>query len=272
MDYEGLDAGYEGEDVAAGLLRYMSAPGPIYPKDDPRLRALHRFLYGTKPDPRTLAGIFAPHEATEVTDRLLRRDAVAYAVVTSFIRRVHEPDDPHPGPLWDMIVNASANFAFDPVYGDSDTATGAEIAELMTDDKVLPDAHSCAAVVKHLPALIERWRGRAATFASSTFFGIALRYAGDPGAELVFAEWARMREEERFDILKRIADEDRVGPNARAAMVTGLLDNSMDVREAAYDALKTHGAPVQGFDSSSRDLEIERALPRLRRWAAETES
>ena len=54
--------------------------------------------------------------------------------------------------------------------------------------------------------------------------------------------------------------------------VEALLDDSEEVRSAAFDALKKHGAPVGELDPSAPDRRIEAALGPLRRWAAKTQS
>jgi len=216
--------------------------------------------------------LFGPHDEPEVNDRLLRRDNVALAVLTTFIRRIYaDPDDPHRAELFDVIAQAGVHFSFDPVYKDSHTQTGVEVSGLFTDANVPPEPASRAAIERHLEAMIGRWRGRVTPRATSTFFGIVLRHLGPAGAERLSAEWEAMDADERYDLLKRLADEESAGPAARGRMVDGLLDYSLEVRDAAYEALLAHGAPTGDLDPSARDSEIERRLEPLRRWA-ETES
>jgi len=45
-----------------------------------------------------------------------------------------------------------------------------------------------------------------------------------------------------------------------------------DEVDAAHQALRAHGAPLRELDASARDAVVEKALPRLRKWAGETQS
>ena len=253
----------------AGLRAYVEdSESPVLPRDDARLRALHGFLWRTKPPPSSLAPVFGPAKAeTEVTDAMLRRDVCALAVVSSLIRRVYAFEEGQPE-LFDVIVAAGIHFSFDPAYGDSHTATGVEISDFLTDARVPVCTESTDAMRRHLPALLEQWRGRVTRKASSTFFGTVLRHLGAEGGEALAAEWEGLDEDERYDLLKRLAEEERAGPGARTRIVDALLDPSLDVRRAAFDALEGLGAPVGDLDPSAREETLRKAQQGLRDWAA----
>jgi len=261
--------------LVAGLQAYIADPdSPILPRDDPRLWDLHGFLRRTKPVPSSLRPLYGPSAqggksgvADEVTDAMLRRDTIALAVVTSFIRQVYELQ-PGQAELFDAIVEAGVHFSFDPAYGDSHTGTGVEISDFMTDPRVPVCTESEAAMRKHLPALLERWRKRATRKASSTFFGTVLRHLGEEGGEALAGEWDGMDEDERYDLVKRLGDEEAVGPAARTRLVEALLDPSLEVRKACGGALEALGAPVGDLDPTARDADLRKAQGPLRRWAA----
>ncbi|MHC4548938.1 MAG: hypothetical protein ACYTEZ_09180 [Planctomycetota bacterium] len=262
------------DSLVGGLQAYERGDDPIYPPDDRRLRALHGFLYERKPDPRGFLPLFGPHDYASVDEPgLLKRDILALAVVTSFIRRLFEdPRDIHREALYDAIAAAGIHFAFEPLYGDSHTATGVEVGDFFGDAKFPVNDASRGALARHLPALIEQWRGRTSDKSTSAFCGIVLRHLGAPGGDVLFGEWERMHVDERYDLLQRAADQEALGPVARRRIVDAVLDPSWEVREAAFKALRAHAAPLGDLDASARDEEIEAGLEALRRWAQKTKS
>ncbi len=264
----------DGPELTAGLRRYIDGDAPIYPTEDRRFVALHEVLYRLKPDPALLAPLFGPHpDRDEVDDALQKWDKISLAVVTSFLRRiVEDPDDPKRAALYDAVAAAAVPWAFERAWGDSHTLTGEEVGDFFSEAEWPACPEATAAVARHLEALIERWRRRVSDKASSMFFGIVLRHVGAAGAGRLFREWERMHEDERVDLLKRSIGVEGLGEEGRRCAVGALLDESQEVREAAVEALEARGAPLQGLDASSRDEAIRAALPRLERWAAETES
>ncbi len=233
--------------------------------------ALHRFLFREAPDPLPFLPLFAPHGKRDVDDAVLRRDVVASTVATSFMRRVVEtPDDPCRAALYDAIVVVLAHFAFDPAYGDAHTETSIDAGDFFGDPKIPPCAESRAAFRRHLPELLAAWRARVTRKGTSTFFGVVLRHLGAEGGEALVLERGGMDGEERKDLLLRLKDEEEIGQGARLALVDGLLDPSLEVREAAFRGLEKQGAPVEGLDPSARDAEIAAASAALREWARKT--
>ncbi|HEX5138288.1 MAG TPA: hypothetical protein VFY93_15035 [Planctomycetota bacterium] len=232
---------------------------------------LHRFLYERAPDPEPFLTLFAPHGKREVDDAVLRRDVVASTVATTFMRRiVDRPLEPRKAALYDALALVLARFAFDPAYGDAHTETSVDAGDFFGDPAIPPCAESRAAFRHRLPEMLLAWRARATRKGSSTFFGVVLRHLGAEGGEALVLERGRMDEEERKDLLLRLKDEEEIGPGARMALVEGLLDVSLDVREAAWHGLSKQGAPVDGIDPSARDRDIRAALPPLRAWAQKT--
>ncbi len=264
----------EGSALVAGLRRYIDGEAPIYPTDDRRYLALHEALYRLKPDPALFAPLFGPHpDLEEVDDALQKWDKICLAVVTSFLRRiVEDPQDPARPALYDAAASAAVPWAFERAWGDSHTLTGEEVGDFFSEAEWPACPEATAAVARHLEPLVLRWRRRVTDKASSMFFGIVLRHMGAAGAKRLFAEWERMHEDERVDLLKRSIDVEGLGEEGRRCAVAALLDPSQEVREAAVEALEARGAPLQGVDASSPDAAIRAALPRLERWAAETES
>lgn len=265
---------WKAENLVAGLQAYVDGEDPIYPRNDRRYWALHGFLYRAKPDPRGFLPLFAPHDGLTVDDpSLLKRDTIAMAVVTSFIRRIYEdPKDPWRKELYDVIAMAGVHFSFDPVYGESHTDTGVEVGDFFGQAIFPVCEESRASLRKTLPALLEQWRRRTTDKGTSSFFGIVLRHLGEEGAEVLFGEWAGLNEDERYDLLKRAAHQEAIGPAARRRTVEAILDVSIDVREAAFEALEAHGAPVGELDASARDRDIEKGMGPLRQWAVKTKS
>jgi hypothetical protein len=259
------------EELVEGLTRYVEGDHPIYPTDDRHLVALHVFLFREAPDPRPLLPLFAPHGKQDVDDAVLRRDAVASTVATSFMRRVVErPDDPYRAELYDALALVLARFAFDPAYGDAHTETSIDAGDFFGDPNVPPCAESRDAFRNRLPELLAAWRARVTRKGTSTFFGVVLRHLGAEGGEALVPERGGMDAEERKDLLLRLKDEEEIRQGARLALVEGLLDTSFDVREAAWRGLSKQGAPVDGIDPSARDADIERASAALREWARKT--
>lgn len=271
--WDGLEA-FDGAGLVAGLQAYIAAEGPIYPVEDRRLRALHEYLFEARPDPEALLPLIGPRaEATEVEDWMLRRDHVAMAVVTSLYRRLDQvPDDPHIAAIWDAVAYAGANFGFDPLYGEAHTRTGAEVADLFVDPKLKACPESRAALNHHMERLLKAWRGRVTEKATTTMMAIFLRHLGAPGMDRMFSEWDAMSPRERFNLLKLAADMEGPSTGTKRRIVDALLADSMEVREAAKEALEALGAPVGGLEVAAPERELERELEGLRRWAAETDS
>ncbi|MHC4817420.1 MAG: hypothetical protein ACYTF8_05155 [Planctomycetota bacterium] len=265
---------WEVEDLVVGLQAYVAGDDPIYPRRDRRYWSLHGFLFRTRPDPRGFLPLFGPHGGMTVDDPcLLKRDSIALAVVTSFIRRIFEdPKDPWRKELYDVIGMAGVHFSFDPAYGESHTYTGVEVGDFFGDAIFPVCEESRASLRRALPALLEQWRKRVTDKGTSSFFGVVLRHLGKEGAEVLFGEWARLNEDERYDLLKRVADQEALGPVARLHTVEALLDASIDVREAAFEALEAHEAPLGDLDVSARESDIEKGLAPLRQWARKTKS
>lgn len=254
-----------------GLLRYIDGDHPLYPTTDPHLVALHHFLFREAPDPTRLLPLFAPHGRREVDAFVLRRDAVASTVATSFMRRVAErPEDPHRAALYDALALVLARFAFDPAYGDAHTETSVDVGDFFGDARFPPCAESRDAFRSHLPEMLLAWRARVTRKGTSTFFGVVLRHLGAEGGEALVRERGGMDAEERKDLLLRLKDQETIGEGARLALVDGLLDASFEVREAALRGLAKQGAPVEGIDPSARDRDLEAASVALREWAKKT--
>lgn len=264
---------YRTEELVEGLGRYVDGDYPRYPTNDPHMIALHRFLFETAPDPKGLLPLFAPHGKAEVDDAVLRRDAIASTVATSFMRRIVErPGDPHRAALYDALAFVAVYFVFDPAYGDAHTETSVDVGDFFADAGFPPCAESQAALARHLPGLLVAWRARVTRKGTSSFFGVVLRHLGAQGGEALVREWAGMDAEERKDLLLRLKDEEDLLEGARLALVDGLLDPSLDVREAAVAGLRKQGAPVEDLDPSAPDDEMTRASAPLRDWARKTKS
>lgn len=264
---------YRTEDLVDGLRRYVAGDHPLYPTNDPHMAALHEFLFETAPDPAGLLPLFAPHGKSDVDDPVLRRDAIASTIATSFMRRIAErPDDPHRAALYDALAVVVAEFAFDPAYEDAHTETSMDVGDFFADARFPPCAESRAAVERHLPGMLRAWRARVTRKGTSTFFGVVLRHLGAEGGEALVREWPGLDAEERKDLLLRLKDQEEIHEGARLALVAGLLDPSLEVREAAVAALRKQGAPVAGLDPSAPDEEMADASGPLRDWARKTKS
>lgn len=254
-----------------GLRWYVDGDYPGYGTSDPHMIALHEFLFEAAPDPSGLLPLFAPHGKRTVDAAVLRRDAIASTVATSFMRRIAEkPGEPNRAALYDALALVLARFAFDPAYEDAHTETCVDVGDFFADARLPPCAESSAAFEKHLPLMLAAWRARVTRKGTSTFFGVVLRHLGADGAEALARERGGMDEEERKDLLLRLKDEEELREGARLALVEGLLDPSLDVREAAVRALVKQGAPVEGLDPSAPDAEMAAASGPLRGWARKT--
>jgi hypothetical protein len=256
------------------LRAYVHGEHPVYPPDDRRFFALHRVLFAHRPDPVPFAPLLGPRfPAEEITDAVLKRDSVAMAVVTSFMRRIAEVEgEPQRQALYDLIAYAGANFSFDPLYGDSHPATGPEVADFFMIPQIGPCPESRASLRGALDESIALWRGRVTEKATTTFFAILLRHLGAEGADRLFSEWKGMSASERASLVKLAGEEERLLRPSRRALLAALLDPSMDVREAALEALERQGAPVGDVDIAVREEELRRDLERLEGWAEETGS
>lgn len=258
------------EELVAGLEAYIESDDPVYTTWDPRFQALHRFLWKERPDPRDLLPLLGAHAPKEDVDaELMKRDKIANAIVTSFLRRILEaPDDPYRAALYDAVAYAGVHFSFDPAYGDSHTITGVEVSDFFSLGEFPVTEESKAALQEHLEASIAAWRKRVTDKSTSMFFGIHLRHLGAVAADRFLREWEGMNADERYDLLKRTEDVEGLSPAGRLRVVEALLDTSLDVRAAAVETLEALGAPLGELDGSAREEEIRAALPRLRLWAA----
>ncbi len=262
---------YRTEDLVDGLRRYVDGDHPPYATDDPHCIALHVFLFETAPDPAGFLPLFAPHGKQDVDDAVLRRDAIASTVATSFMRRIVERKaDPHFAALYDALAVVAVNFVFDPAYGDAHTETSVDVGDFFAGAEFPPCEESRAALARHLDGLLAAWRARVTRKGSSSFFGVLLRHLGAPAGEALVREWPSMDAEERKDLLLRFKDQEEILGGARLKLVDGLLDPSLDVREAAAAALRKQGAPVADLDASAPDDQMERASVPLREWARKT--
>ncbi len=206
-----------------------------------------------------------------MSDELLRRDVVGTAVAHTLTRRAYQnPDASVRTACYDAIGLLSTAFAFDRAYGNAHTNTSVIVTDFLSKPEFQPCAESGAALKKHYGAIIKEWRRRVTDKGSSTFFGIVMRHLGSGGTAMLFEEWRGMRPAEREDLLLRVAYQDETTPVVRKGLVGALLDNSFDVRAAAHKALTAHEAPLDELDDSAADDAIEKALPRLHKWAQET--
>jgi hypothetical protein len=216
-----------------------------------------------RPPPESLAPLLGPRgPAADVDARLLKRDAMAMIVLDSLVARWFEGGEA-PAPLLDVALACGPHFAFDPVYAESHTRTGEELADFLSQAPVTPEL--VAAVERHLEPLLAAWRGRVTDKSTSTLFGIVLRILGVGGGARLVREWDGMREEERVDLLERFAWMDLDRPLLRHA-AAALLDPSPIVRRSAHKALLKQGAPLQGVDPSAREAELRRARGEVERW------
>jgi len=267
------------QEFVDGLQRYIDEEGPIYPVEDEsgrpsrRFAALHEFLWTGKQDPKAFLKLLGPRGAADdIEDFVLRRDTIGLAIVTALYRRL-DNKDPERATLYDAVAYAAVNFGFDPLYGESHTRTGAEVADLFVDPELQPCAESRAALEHHLEPLFAAWRKRVTEKASTTMMGILMRHLGARGADRFYEEWERMSDNERYNLLKTTADAPgSFAPATRKRIVAALLSGSFDVRGAAFDALEKLGAPLEGVDIVVPEKELRAALEPLRAWAAETGS
>jgi hypothetical protein len=259
------------EEFIAGMRAYIDSDDPVWPNDDRHYRDLTIFLRREKPDPDSLRSLLGPFAGTQVSAQLLKRDKVAQAVLHSYMGRVFR-EDPAVAALWDNIVYTGVHFSFEPVYGASHPGAGESLGEFFSDPEVTACDESEAAFRRHLDAMMVKWRARVTRKATSLFFGNLLRHVGPEVADLLYGEWKGMDANERVDLLRRTAGLEELGRPGREQAVHALLDDSMEVREAAFDLLNDLSAPLADLDASSPDDSIEKTLPALLRWAAETKS
>jgi hypothetical protein len=265
---------FDPAELVAGLRAYVDGDDPIYPITDPRFLALHEFLYAQRPDPAGLLPLLGPRgPATEVDGPLLRRDNIALAVVTTFMRRaIENPEEPGRGVLFDAIAYAGAHFSFDPLYEDTPTMTATEVVDFYLNERVTPSPESRASLERNFDETLAKWRSRVTETASTTFFGIVMRHLGGKGMDRLFKEWKGMGENERFSLLRLAAEVEPLGRASRRRVVDALLDPSLDVRQAAYDTLSRLEAPLGELEITDREEDLQKALKALRRWADETDS
>ncbi len=248
---------------------YIDGSDPAFPDEDARLERMRDALARFRPPPAALRPLLGPRgAATEVDMRLIKRDSIALCVVDSLILRVIAAGEP-PAPLLESIVEAGVHFSFDPLYAESHTRTGEEISDFLA--QALPSTDTAAALGRFLEPLLERWRARVTDKSTSTLFGIVLRHRGAAGAASLLREWPGMREDERVDLIERLAWVDADRPLLEA-LVDALTDTSAEVRASALKSLRKQGAPVEGLDASMREEELRPGLERARRWIEETNS
>jgi len=253
------------------MRAYVQSDDPAWPNEDRHYRDVTIFLERARPDPDSLRALIGPYDGTQVDTHLLKRDKIAQVVLHSFMGRVAK-GDAEAAALWDNIVYGAIHFSFEPVYEASHPGVAVSLAEFFSTPEIPACDESRAAFRKYLDALVAKWKARVTRKATSMFFGNVLRHLGAGAADSLFAEWDGLDTNERVDLLRRAAGLDALGRPGRERAVAALLDNSMEVRDAAFDLLGGFEAPLGDLDASSRDAEIEKALPALRRWAAETKS
>ena len=274
-DLDHLDA----EDFAAQMKVYIEGDDPIYSEDHRLMRRMLRALVRLRPEIAPLKALLGPRPEGPVpvdeegdpiiSDGVLKRDYVGCTVVDSFIIRI-ERGDPARAPLFDGIAYAGVHFSFEPLFGEAPTSTAVDVGEYMIKDAPLcPEAEE--AVERYLEPLIERWRKRVATNATSATFGYVLRFMGPRGADRLFLEWERMDADERVSLLNHVAYGD-LTKKGLESIARAMLEEDLDVRRNAIEALEQHGAPVLEIDASSRESEIRKVLPKVLKWIAETRS
>jgi len=258
----------------SAMQAHIAGDDPIYPPQDDRFLFLHRLLYRLRVDPTPLLPLLGPRAAAEDIDGpVMKRDNVAMAVLTSFLRRIYEdPDDPYRPALFDAVAYAGVHFSFDPLYGDAHTATSTEVSDFFLDPEMTPSGESRRSILKHLDELLAGWRRRVTEKASTSLFGALLRHLGAEGATRLFAEWKHMSDTERYNLLKQVGELDDLGPTHRRRIVDALLDPSFEVREAAFESLQKLEAPLGDTEVGLPEEELRKSLPALRRWAAKTDS
>ncbi len=269
------------DDLVRGLRGYIDSEDTVWPPEDPHYEKLERFLIRERPDPASLRPLIGAYWGeVQVDMHLLKYDKIARCVVHSFMGRIwldankRKPDEPHDdlAALWEGLAYAGVNFSFMPVYESSHPGTGESLAEFLADPEIHASDESRAAFERHWDALLVKWRARVTRKASSMYFGNMLRHVGVPAADRFFAEWDRMDENERYDLLRRADGIGPLAPPARRVVVDALLDDSFEVRQAAHDLLTSLGAPLAGLEASAREERIEKMLPALREWAGKTKS
>ena len=274
-DLDHIDA----EEFAAQMQAYIEGDDPMYSEDHRLMRRMLRALVRLRPDIAPLKALLGPCADQPVAvddegdpiiaDRVLKRDYVGCTVVDSFIIRI-ERGDPARAALFDGIAYAGVHFSFDPIFGEAPTSTSVDVGEYMIKGAPLcPEA--VAAAERYLEPLIERWRKRVATNATSATFGYVLRFLGPRGADRLFDEWGRMDADERVALLDHVAYGD-LSPKGLESVARAMLEKDLDVRRNAIEALEQHGAPVLEIDASSRESEIRKTLPKVMKWIAETKS
>ena len=280
MDWDDIGEWKPG-DLVRGLKGYVDSEDSVWPPEDPHYEKIERFLRRERPDPASLRPLIGEYwGAREVDMHLLKYDKIASCVVQSFMGRIwwdanrRKPDEPHEdlAALWEAIAYASVHFSFVAIYESSHPGTGESIGDFLSDPAIFATAESRVAFEKHFDPLMAKWRKRVTRKSTSMYFGNMLRHVGPAAANRLFAEWQGMDENERFDLLRRTDGLAELRPAARGTVVEALLDDSFDVRQAAFDSLEGLGAPLGGLEASARDERIEKALPGLREWASKTKS
>jgi hypothetical protein len=268
---------WKADDLVRGLFGYVDSDDPAWPHDDMHYRSLQRFLARERPDPAGLRPLIAAHRGKdEVDTHLLKRDKIARAVVHSFMMRIDrarrrgQPDEV--AALWDGLVFAGIHFSFEAVYEASHPGTGESLAEFFSDPEMPACAESKAAFERHIDALMKKWRARVTRKATSLYFGNLLRHMGPGVADRLYAEWEGMDGNERYDLLRRTDGNETLGPDSRVRLVHAILDDSYEVREAAFENLRGLEAPLGDLDASAQESRLEAARPALLKWASKTDS
>ena len=256
------------------MRKYIDSDGPIYPQRDPRFLSLHNYLYFAVPNPSLLKPLLGPRkEAKEIEDWVLRRDHVAWIVVTTFYRRLRRlKDDPYTEALWDAVAYAGAHSSFDPLFGDSHTKTGAEVSDLFMDAQLRSCAASKKALKDNMDAMLGAWRKRVTEKASTSMMGIINRHMGAAGIDRLFGEWGRMSAEERYNLLRQAGDNEGLASASKKLIVESLLADSIETRVAALEALEALGAPVKEVEVAAPEEELREDIKPLRDWASKTDS
>jgi len=264
-DWEDLEELDEHEFVSQ-MQAYIKGDKAGLNDDLPVMQAMMRALARLRPDIAPLRALVGPRaKKTELDDAEIKRDYLAVVVVDSFIIRAMLKGS-RQEELYEAIVYTGVNFSFDPLWGDAETRTSNEVSEFMLTGAPLKPV-TIAAVTKYLEPLLEKWRGRATTSSTSGTISIILRYLGADGADRLFQEWDRMKQDERLSLLEHVAYGE-LNRSVLSRLADLMTERDLELREAALKALDQHGAPVDEVDAGSRDRETKNAQRLVRAWIA----
>ncbi|MEE8106688.1 MAG: hypothetical protein V3T86_14230 [Planctomycetota bacterium] len=264
-DLEELDE----DEFVSQMQEYIKGDKAGLNDDRPEMQAMMFALVRMRPKIAPLRALVGPRdpEKAELDDAAIKRDFVAVVVVDSFMIRASRKGA-RQEELYDAIVSTGVNFSFDPLWGNAETRTANEVAGFMLKRAPLKPL-TIAAVTKHLEPLIEKWRGRATTSSTPGTISVILRYLGADGADRLFQEWERMKQDERLSLLDHIAYGE-LNRSALSRLADLMIEKDLELREAALKALEQHGAPVTEVDAGSRDRETIKAQRGVRAWIAKT--